>query len=217
MANDGLKVLSRVEGGPRAGRILVVDDTAQNVELLEAHLEAAGYDVAKAYDGAEALHKVKEEAPDLILLDLMMPGLDGYEVCRRLKADEETVSIPVMILTALGEPEERIRALEVGADDLLTKPFTRLELMIRVRSLLRLKRLHDQVEAYSRMATLGEMVSGIAHELRNPLAITSLVAQILLEKGADPKLRRECAERIHTAVNRAAAVIETLLKFSGPS
>jgi len=206
-----------VEGAPRAGRILVVDDVAQNVELLEALLVAAGYDVTKAYDGAETLRKVREEVPDLILLDLMMPGLDGYEVCHRLKADEETRSIPVMILSALGEPGERIRAFEAGADDFLTKPFTKVELMIRVRSLLRLKRLHDQVEAYGRMATLGEMVSGIVHELRNPLAITSLAAQILLEKGADPELRRECAERIRASVNRTAAIIETLLRFSRPS
>lgn len=216
MENDGLNILNRSERGLRAGRILVVDDVPQNVELLEAHLEAAGYDVAKASDGAEALRKVKEEAPDLILLDLMMPGLDGYEVCRRLKAEEETVSIPVMIVTTLGEPEEMIRAIEGGADDFLTKPFTRLELMIRVRSLLRLKRLYDQVEAYSRMAALGEMAAGIAQEIRNPLAITSSAAQILLKKGADPKLRRECAKRIRTSANRAAAIIETLSRFSRP-
>jgi DNA-binding response OmpR family regulator len=217
MENDGLEVLSRAERGPKAGRILVVDDAAQNVELLEAQLHAAGYDVAKAYNGEETLRKVKEAAPDLILLDLMMPGLDGYEVCRRLKADEETTSIPVMILTALGESEERIRAIGVGADDFLTKPFTNLELMVRVRSLLRLKRLHDQVEAYSQRAALGELAGGIAQEIRNPLAITSAAAQILLKKGADPELRRECAEKIRAAANRTATIIETLLRCSRPS
>ncbi len=211
---------------PRAGKILVVDDNVLNmelleallnIELLEAHLDAAGYCVTKAYDGEEALRKVKEEVPDLVLLDIMMPKLDGYEVCRRLKADEKTIFIPIVMITALKEPEEKIRAFEVGADDFLSKPFSGLELLIRVRSLLRIKRLHDQVEAYSRMAALGEMAAGIAQEIRNPLAITSSAAQILLKKRADPELWRECAEKIHTAANRAAAIIENFLRFTRPS
>lgn len=204
-------------GGPGTCRILVVDDLPENVDLLEAYLEPLGYCVAKASNGADALRKAQEETPDVILLDVMMPGLDGYEVCRRLKAGAETAVIPVLILTALAAREDRVRAMEAGADDFLAKPFNGLELLTRVRSLLRIKKLHDQVEAYRQMAALAGMAGGMAHEMRNPLAITSCAAQILLKKGADPRLRRECAEKIHTAATRAAAIIENLLRFAPPS
>lgn len=202
---------------PGASGILVVDDLPQNLELVEDLLAPLGYCVAKASSGADALRKVKEETPDLILLDVTMPGLDGYEVCRRLKADADTASIPVLILTALSGHEERVKAMEAGADDFLSKPFNGLELLTRVRSLVRIKKLHDQVEAYRRMATVGEMASSIALEMRNPLAITSSAAQILLKKGANPELQQECAEKIHTAANRVATIIENLLRFVRPS
>ena len=201
---------------PAGSRILVVDDLPQNLELMEAHLGMLGHTVATASNGVDALRMMKENAADLILLDVMMPGLDGYEVCRRLKADANSAFIPVLILTALSAPEDIGRAMEAGADDFLQKPFSRLELLIRVRSLLRIKKLHDQVENYRRMATVGEMVSGIASEMRNPLAITSSAAQILLRKGADPTLRRECAEKIRTAVNRVAAIVENFLRCNHP-
>jgi len=200
-----------------ASRILVVDDLPQNLELVEALLGPVGYCVTKASNGVEALSKVNGEAPDLILLDVMMPGLDGYEVCRRLKADADSAFIPVLILTALSAPEEMVRAIEAGADDLLGKPFSGLELLMRVRCLLRIKKLHDQVENYRRMATVGEMAGGIAYEMRNPLAITSSAAQILLRKGADPTLRQECAEKIRTAVNRVAAIVESFLRGTRPA
>jgi DNA-binding response OmpR family regulator len=160
---------------------------------------------------------VKENAADLILLDVMMPGLDGYEVCRRLKADGATASIPVLMLTALSAREEMAQAMEAGADDLLGKPFNGLELVVRVRSLLRIKKLHDQVEEYRRMATVGLMAGGMAHEMRNPLAISSSAAQILLKKGANPVLRQECAEKIRVAVNRVVAIVENFLRFNHPS
>lgn len=197
-------------------RILVVDDLPQNLELVEAYLGDLGHCVAKASSGAEALRKVKEETPDLILLDVTMPGMDGYEVCRRLKADADSASIPVLMLTALSAREEMVPASEAGADDLLGKPFSRLELLMRVRCLLRIKELRDQLENYRRMATVGEMAGAIAHEMRNPLAITSSAAQILLKKGADPGLRQECAEKIRTAVNRVAAIVENFLRFNRP-
>ncbi len=199
-----------------ASRILVVDDHPQNLELVEAHLGTLGHTVATASNGVDALRMMKENAADLILLDVMMPGLDGYEVCRRLKADGATASIPVLMLTALSAREEMVQAMEAGADDLLGKPFSRLELLVRVRCLLRIKKLHDQVEEYRRMATVGLMAGGMAHEMRNPLAISSSAAQILLKKGANPALRQECAEKIHTAANRAAAIIENFLGFTRP-
>lgn len=120
-------------------KILVVDDIKQNVKLLRVILTASEYDVVEAYNGEEALEKVKAELPDLILLDVMMPKLTGYEVCQRLRADERTRSIPVVMITALHEMDDRVKGIEAGADDFISKPFNKVELLTRVKSLLRLK------------------------------------------------------------------------------
>jgi two-component system cell cycle response regulator len=130
-------------------KILVVDDVAINTRLLTAKLRAEYYQVITAPDGFIALEKAHSWQPDLILLDIMMPGMDGFECCRQLKADRDTTHIPVIMLTALSEPHERIRGLEVGADDFLTKPVDYATLMIRVKSLIRLKRLLDEWRARS--------------------------------------------------------------------
>jgi putative two-component system response regulator len=127
-------------------RILVVDDGALDRELLKDELSSAGYQVSTAGDGEEALTTIAGEPPDLILLDVLMPKLSGYEVCRRLKSDARTILIPVVMITSLQATEERIRGIEAGADDFLSKPFNRQELMTRVRSLLKLKRHTDELE-----------------------------------------------------------------------
>jgi adenylate cyclase len=125
--------------------ILVVDDLAPNVRLLEAVLSPRGFRVATASSGAEALDVLSKEHPDLVLLDIVMPGMDGYEVCRRIREDPETAFLPVIMITASGE-EEKIRAIESGADDFVNKPFDQAELLARVRSLVRVKRYHDTIE-----------------------------------------------------------------------
>ena len=127
------------------GTILVVDDQPQNARLLEAVLSPHGYPVRHASSGADALELAWDEEPDLVLLDVEMPGMDGYEVCRRLRADERTAFLPVVMLTSHRD-EVRADALDAGADDFVTKPFDRQELLARVRSLLRLKRYHDTIE-----------------------------------------------------------------------
>lgn len=128
-------------------QILVVDDDLRNIELLEAYLAMLGdYIVTTASDGVEALERVAESAPDLILLDIMMPRMDGYEVCTRLKKDPETQLIPIVMVTALQGTDERIKALEAGADDFLSKPFNIYELLARVKSLMRIKHLHNELE-----------------------------------------------------------------------
>jgi len=198
-------------------KILVVDDDSDFREAMSNLLSSRGYEVLTAENGASGFATAKNAKPNLILLDVMMPGLDGYEVCRRLKADSDSASIPVLMLTALSAREEMVQAMEAGADDLLGKPFSGLELLMRVRCLLRIKKLQDQLESYRRMATVGEMVSGIAYEMRNPLAITSSAAQILLKKGDDPTLRQECAEKIRAATHRAAAIIESFLRGTRPA
>jgi len=125
-------------------RILIVDDVPANTRLLEAKLNAEYYQIATAHDGFEALRLAQGWQPDLVLLDVMMPELDGYETCRRLKADATTHHIPVVMVTALGEPSERLRGLEAGADDFLTKPVEYDTLLARVKSLVRLKRMLDE-------------------------------------------------------------------------
>jgi adenylate cyclase len=125
--------------------ILIVDDLPQNVRLLDAVLSPKGFRVATASSGAEALDVLDKEHPDLVLLDILMPGMDGYEVCRRIREDPVTAFLPVIMITASGE-EEKIRAIEAGADDFVSKPFDQAELLARVRSLVRVKRYHDTIE-----------------------------------------------------------------------
>jgi class 3 adenylate cyclase/CheY-like chemotaxis protein len=126
--------------------ILVVDDLAQNIRLLEAVLGPHGYVVVPATSGREALACVRSRPVDLVLLDIVMPGMDGYEVCRTLRADDTTQFLPIVMITASGQ-QEKAAAIEAGADDFITKPFEQAELLARVRSLLRIKRYHDTIEA----------------------------------------------------------------------
>ena len=128
-------------------KILIVDDMPENVELIEAYLSLESYDVITASSGKEALQKLKEEKLDMILLDVMMPEISGYEVCKIVKNNPETQFVPVLMLTALSELEDRIKGIEAGADDFLTKPINRLELKIRVKSMLKVKCMHDRLLA----------------------------------------------------------------------
>ena len=126
-------------------RILVVDDIEANVRLLEAKLTAEYYDVMTAYDGPTAIAMAAAESPDIVLLDVMMPGMDGFEVCRRIKADPRTAHVPVVMVTALDQSSDRVAGLEAGADDFLTKPVDDSALFARVRSLVRLKLMTDEL------------------------------------------------------------------------
>lgn len=130
----------------RTSKILVADDEPGIVRLLKTYLSHAGYEVITAYDGEKALQLIKENAFDLILLDVRMPKLTGYEVCERIKSDKKTRFIPVVMLTALAEVEDKVKGLETGADDFLTKPVDMNELLARVKSLIRLKHAIDQLE-----------------------------------------------------------------------
>ncbi len=147
-----------------AGRILVVDDIARNIRLLEAVLGGEGYEVVPASSGEDALRQIGERLPDLILLDIRMPGIDGYEVCRRVRSDEATAFVPIVMVTS-AEGEERRAALEAGADDFVVKPFDNAELLARVRSLIRIKRDHDTiVEQARQLATANRDLEGRVRE-----------------------------------------------------
>ncbi len=128
-------------------RVLVVDDLLANVRLLEAKLTAEYFDVITAMNGVDALESVQRTRPDIVLLDVMMPGMDGIEVCRRIKSNPKTHHIPVVMVTALDQPEDRVRGLEAGADDFLTKPVNDMSLFCRVKSLARLKMLTDELRS----------------------------------------------------------------------
>lgn len=131
----------------RPGRILVVDDAEPNRELIAAYLEQGGHEVLMAGSGAEALLALQHKGVDLVLLDIMMPGIDGYEVCTRMRQNFATRLTPVVLVTSLDDRADRIRGMEAGADDFLSKPVNQTELLARVRSLLRVKRLTDQLDS----------------------------------------------------------------------
>ena len=151
----------------RPQKLLIVDDLPQNVRLLEAILQPHAYELVSASSGEEALERVADAHPDLVLLDVMMPGIDGYEVCRRLRADPTTSFLPVIFVTAQ-DPGEKTSALDAGADDFVSKPVNQAELLARVRSLLRIKEYHDTIE---RQATdLRELNEGLEQRVREQVA-----------------------------------------------
>jgi len=131
-------------------KILVVDDTPQNVKLLADLLTAKGYAVVTASSGVQALEKVPNETPDLVLLDVVMPEMSGYEVCRKIRTNPATATLPVVMVTALDPAQERVKGIDAGADDFLSKPINQQELLARVRSLLRIKLLHDELAEWNR-------------------------------------------------------------------
>jgi len=157
--------MSSTENPDESAKILIADDNVQNVELLEAYLADSDYQVILAYDGEETMRKVRDDPPDLILLDVMMPRISGFEVCQKLKSDPATRDIPILMITALNETGDIERGVQAGTDDFLTKPVNKLELLTRVRSLLRVRHLKteldrtlaylSEVEQLSRQAPVG--------------------------------------------------------------
>jgi len=144
--NPAASAAARAPAAAAPAKVLVVDDTPQNVKLLADVLGAKGFVAITAFSGEEGLAKVAAERPDLVLLDVMMPGISGYDVCRRLRADPATALLPVVLVTSLDPHEERVKGIEAGADDFLSKPIHQPELLARVRSLLRVKALQDEVQ-----------------------------------------------------------------------
>ncbi|MBI4831234.1 MAG: hybrid sensor histidine kinase/response regulator [Candidatus Lindowbacteria bacterium] len=137
--------MSKESTVPRQAQILIVEDDPTNIELLKAQLGNEGYVIDTVFDGEEALRRVSQTKPDLVLLDIMLPKKSGFEVCKQIKSKDETKSIPVIMVTALNDMESRVKGIAVGADDFLTRPMDRAQLLARVKSMLRIKTLHDEL------------------------------------------------------------------------
>jgi len=201
------------------GKVLVIDDNPTNLEIVVAQLGRNGYQVTTAGNGADGLAAAAQDPPDVILLDAVMGGMDGYEVCRRLKADPSTQVIPVVFLTALHEQADKIRALNLGASDFLTKPVDRAELLARVRTLLQVKSLHDGLaesasaqrvlvarltETVDRLKGLGEMSRAISSNLDLDHVLAAIVTRAVQLSGADYGTAAEFDSSNNTLTYRAS-------------
>ena len=206
---------------PPRSRILVVDDITRNLQVVGTMLRQAGYGVMPATSGAEALVGARAQPPDLILLDLMMPEMDGLEVCRRLKADPLTQQIPVIFLTASNEMEHLVNGFEAGAVDYITKPFNAPELLARVRTHLELKHARERLKEMNEEKN--EFMGIAAHDLRNPLGAIQGYSEMILEEieplqppAPEPWTRAtketaDCARRIHETSRRMVEMVQNLL------
>lgn len=207
--------------------ILVVDDDWMNREVIEAYLQTTGYRVVTANSGAKALEIAANEVPSLVILDVNMPGMNGYELCSKLKSDERTRLTPVMVVTALEADPDKLKAIEAGADAFLTKPFNSLIMMTQVKSLLRIRRLHDEIEA--RNVLLRKVLNRYVNEditeiiLADPdknlqlggesRAITVFFADI---RGFTPFSEGHSAKEVVTVLNRIFAELTPIVfKYRG--
>jgi two-component system sensor histidine kinase/response regulator len=197
--------------------ILVVDDQPINVQLLKRKLEREGIRVITAFNGLEALAAVKQDLPDLILLDVMMPDMDGFEVCQRLQADEATRGIPVIFITARTTKESKLEGLSVGAVDYITKPIDLDETLARVQTQLRFvsvnRQLHDltrRLEESRKAATIGAITQGIAHNLNNLLGVVIGYLDLVKAYYDKPEQVKKNAQHVEDAVQRIVSIIKQL-------
>jgi two-component system sensor histidine kinase/response regulator len=169
-----------VRGSMNRQRLLIVDDEPRNVRLLEGMLYGEPYELIPAHSGAEALDLIGKNPPDLVLLDVMMPDINGFEVCKHIKSDPNRRMIPVVMVTALSDVSDRIEAMQAGADDFLSKPIDAAELIVRVRSLVRVRQLYAEVERVT--AQRLAVMAGIAHDIRSPLNALMLSVELLADR-----------------------------------
>jgi two-component system sensor histidine kinase/response regulator len=194
-------------------KILIVEDNVDTVDLLRKRLRADGYDTAEAYDGEEGLEKFAEYEPDLVVLDIMMPKLDGFEVCKRLKEDESTRYTPVIILTAKGDVDSTVKGLDIGGDDYLAKPFDYKELVARIRSLLSIKEERKKLLEAEKTEALEKMMDQVAHEIRNPLVTIGGFARRISESLSENDPNRKYLELIVQNVEILEHMIKKLIEL----
>jgi len=201
-------------------KILCVDDEKKNLKLLRALLAPQGYEVISAESGEAALACLPSSLPDLVLLDVMMPKLDGYEVCRKIKSAKETQFLPVVIVTALRDEENRIKGIEAGCDDFISKPFDKNELLARVKSLLRIKYLHDELEnSYTKLKELQALKDNlselIAHDINNLLMIISMSHHLVrVEIESLPERMRKQLTIAEMHIDELASLVSDFIDIS---
>ncbi|HPZ07998.1 MAG TPA: response regulator [Candidatus Eremiobacteraeota bacterium] len=166
----------------KAAKIMVVDDDMTSRDLVTNYLKKEGYEVIQAENGKKCLELLKRFTPDLLLLDVMMPEMNGFDVCKVLRQDEKTFHLPIVMLTALSEKMDRVKSIEFGADDFLSKPFDKSELIARVRSLLKIKFQHHQIIQAAKMSAVATLSNGVSHEFNNILAGIDGWAQVALSQ-----------------------------------
>jgi len=199
--------------------ILIVDDIAANRYLLHELLDTGEYLLLEAPDGPAALEMARKAPPDLVLLDAMMPGMDGFEVCRRLRDDPRLGEVPIVMLTALDDEASRLAGLNTGADDFISKPFNRSELRARVRTITRLNRyrriteMQEQLLRAQRLDNLGMLAAGIAHDFNNSLA-PILLAGPLLRPLVNTPTGQRMLDTIEQCSERGAALVRQMLSFA---
>jgi len=189
--------------------VLIVDDEPLTCDMLAGFLSLDGYNTVLAYDGSTALQRVKEVSPDVILLDIMMPEVDGYEVCQRLKADKRWQHIPIILVTALSGKEDLLQGFEIGADDFITKPVDRFELRARVRSMVRTKKYYDDLQATLHMRE--DLTHLIVNDIRIPLTAILGYAQVLLTREAFAAVDTTEVRAIQTQAYRLDAFLNDML------
>ena len=192
-----------------AETILIVDDTPANLGVLVETLGAAGYQLMVAEDGEEALAQTAQTHPDLILLDVMMPGIDGFETCRRFKEHPATRDIPVLFMTALSETADKVKAFAVGGVDYITKPIEHEEALARVRTHLALRHLRRELE--EQLALKEKFMRIAGHDLRNPLCLIMLAESIASRTPGTPETVRQCLNNISHGTGQIRNIIDTFL------
>lgn len=209
-------------------KVLIVEDNKENVDLLVYFLKPQNYTLSIAHDGVQAMEMIEKDPPDIILLDIMLPRMNGFDLCERIKKDPATTFIPVIMITALKELKDKMRALEVGADDFITKPFENVELLTRVKSLLRIKKYHDELEQKNSELEQKnkmliqmdqfkeELLHLIVHDMKNPLFVIQGNLQMMsmgMEQSASTMLKKYI-DRIDRSAQTLLRMVTNLIDIS---
>ncbi len=201
-------------------KILIIDDQPENVFVLQDRLEHEGYKVVTAYDGQSGINKAVEEQPDIILLDIMMPGMSGFEVCEVLTKNERTKKIPIIMVTALTGSDDIKKGLELGAYDYIKKPFNRVELLARIKSALRFKETQNLLLELEKISVFSATVQTANHKIKQPLTLINLsVAALRRELGKENISKEQLLKRVdflEIAAKEIVDVLEQLTSIKKP-